>query len=72
MCKYCNPNDEIKKNNHWEHLDLNDFETRSSAYIVPADKYNRACLVVQSKEINMVVADIVLNYCPMCGAKLPE
>lgn len=72
MCKYCNPNEERRKNHNWEHLDLNQFETRSSAYIVPAEEYTRACLVVLTKDTKMVVADIVLNYCPMCGTKLPE
>lgn len=72
LCKYCCPNDEIMKSYHWEELD-NDLGCRSSAYIVPSgDKYTRHTLVVSSKELKFIVADIVLNYCPVCGEKLPE
>lgn len=69
MCKYCNPSDERKKNNHWEELD-NDLSSVSSAYIVPGDKYTKHTLVVANDKC--IVADIVLNYCPMCGGKLLE
>jgi hypothetical protein len=69
MCKYCNPSDERMKNHHWEKLD-NDLSFKSSAYIVPDDKYTRHVLVVATDKC--IVTEIVLNYCPMCGAKLSE
>ena len=71
MCKYCNPDDERRKSSNWENLDLeNSLGSKTTAYIVPADTYNRACLVFNNCNGNLVY--IVLNYCPHCGAKLPE
>lgn len=69
MCKYCNPSEERRKKIKWEELD-NDLSTRSSAYIVPGDKYTKHTLVVAADKC--IVADIILNYCPICGGKLPE
>jgi hypothetical protein len=73
LCKYCNPSDERKKNFNWEHLDLeNDLHSKTTAYIVPAIGNDRACLVFNSGHNDELLVDVVLNYCPFCGEKLPE